>query len=169
MFGARLSERNPTSSTNQIGEIAAGTNQILVRITFTVAMNAAAGATPLTFTNVNGSNDEAQSLAISSQSGTLTITGPMAGSVSVGGRVMTAHGRGIRNVVITMTDRQGNTRTATTSSFGYYQFQDVAAGETYILTATGKRFRFGENTQVHSITEDNENINFVADELLLSP
>jgi phage gp45-like len=89
---------------------------------------------------------------------------PTAATVSVSGRVVTQQGRGIRNVVITMTDSQGNTRTATTTSFGYYRFEEVAAGETYVFAARGKRFSFEQNTQVLSIMEDTNNINFVANE-----
>jgi hypothetical protein len=93
----------------------------------------------------------------------LQVQAPTAASATVSGRVMTLSGRGIRNVVVTMTDSSGNIRTATTTSFGYFRFDDVAAGETYIFAARGKRFSFGQNTQVHSITEDTTNINFVAD------
>jgi predicted outer membrane repeat protein len=89
---------------------------------------------------------------------------PTAATVTVSGRVTTAQSRGIRNVVVTMTDSNGNIRTATTTSFGYFRFDDVAAGETYIFAARGKRFSFGQNTQVHSIMEDTSNINFVASE-----
>jgi len=94
---------------------------------------------------------------------------PTAATVSVSGRVTTAQGRGIRNVVVTMTDSIGNTRTAMTTSFGYYRFEEVAAGETYIFAARGKRFSFEQNTQVHSIMEDTNNINFVADNQSLIP
>jgi hypothetical protein len=92
-----------------------------------VAANAPAGTTDITLTGVNASNDLAQNLVISSQNGTVTVTAPTAASVS--GRVMTASGRGIRNVIITMTDSQGNERTATTSSVGYYRFDNIAAGK----------------------------------------
>jgi YVTN family beta-propeller protein len=90
--------------------------------------------------------------------------GTTAASVSVSGRVVTTQGRGVRNVVVTMTDSNGDTRTATTTNFGYYRFEEVAAGETYIFAVRGKRFSFGQNTQVHSIIEDTNNINFVANE-----
>jgi len=90
------------------------------------------------------------------------LLAPTVASVSVSGRVITQSGRGIRNVVVTMTDMQGNVRTATTGSFGYYRFEEVAAGETYIFTARGKRFSFEQNTQVHSIMEETNDINFVA-------
>ena len=158
---------NPASSTDQISEIAAGNNQLLVKVTFTIAATAQSGTTSLTLSNVNASNDAGQSLAIpptppATVSGTVTINAPTAALVSVSGRVLTAQGRGIRNVVITMTDSSGNPRTATSTSFGYFRFENVMAGETYIFTATGKRFSFGENAQVHSITEDITDLVFVA-------
>ncbi len=62
-----------------------------------------------------------------------------------------------------MTDARGQTRMAVSTDFGYFRFENVAAGETYILTASGKLFSFGQSAQVHSITEDTDNINFVAD------
>lgn len=87
---------------------------------------------------------------------------PTAASVSVSGRVLTANGRGIRNVMIIMTDSSGAIRTATTTSFGYYTFAEVPAGETYILTARAKRFNFTQPTQVVGVTEETTEINFIA-------
>lgn len=87
--------------------------------------------------------------------------GTTAATVSVGGRVMTSDGRGIRNVVIRLTDSQGNVRTAISKSFGHYRFTEVAAGESYIISATGKRYTFSQPSQVLNITEDTEGINFV--------
>lgn len=87
-----------------------------------------------------------------------------AASVSVSGRVVTESGRGVRNVVITMTDMLGNVRIATTTGFGYYRFENVAAGETYIFAARGKRFFFAQSAQVHSIIEETNDVNFVAGE-----
>ncbi len=68
-----------------------------------------------------------------------------------------------------MTDSRGKVRTARTTGFGYYQFSDVAAGETYVFTASGKQFTFEQNTQVHSITEDTSNVNFIANDQWRSP
>lgn len=94
----------------------------------------------------------------------LTITttaAPTAGTVAIGGRATTANGRGIRNVLITLTDASGNVRTATTTSFGYYRFADVAAGETYVIAATGKRFAFDQPSQVLNVNENVADVNFV--------
>lgn len=86
---------------------------------------------------------------------------PTAASVSVGGRVMTESGRGIRSVKITLTDSSGNTRTATTTAFGYYRFADVAAGETYIISAFGKSYTFSQPSQVLNINGDLTDIDFI--------
>jgi hypothetical protein len=83
-----------------------------------------------------------------------------AASVTVSGRVMTSGGRGIRNVIITMTDTNGNVRTAISTSFGYYRFTDVAAGETYIFAPRAKRYTFTQSSQVLNINEDTEGVNF---------
>jgi uncharacterized protein YcnI len=88
----------------------------------------------------------------------LTTTAAM---VSVGGRVTNSSDSGIGNVVISMTDSNGATRTATTDSFGYYSFADVPARVTIILTVKGKHFTFSQPTQVLNIIDDVEDINFV--------
>ncbi len=94
--------------------------------------------------------------------GAFESAAPTAASVTLSGRAVTSTGRGIRNVIIQMTDASGTTRTAMTSAFGYYRFNDVAAGATYILTARGKTYRFDQPTQVVSLSEDAAEINFVA-------
>ncbi|MDQ3129811.1 MAG: carboxypeptidase regulatory-like domain-containing protein [Acidobacteriota bacterium] len=88
---------------------------------------------------------------------------PTAATVSVSGRVTTASGRGISNVRLTLTDSNGEVRTTKTTSFGYYRFADVRAGETYFLSAIGKRFSFSQPTQVLNINEETDAINFIAD------
>ncbi len=151
----------PGSSTPDIGEIPAGNNQILSKLTFTVAANAPAGAIPLTLSAANASNDAAQNLTpITATSGTVNVAAPTAAQVSIGGRVLTADGRGIRNAKINLTDSNGNTRTATSTGFGHFRFDDVAAGETYILEVKSKRFLF--NLQVISTNSDLTEVNFVA-------
>lgn len=91
----------------------------------------------------------------------LAPTASTAASVSVGGRVMTMKGKGIRDVVVTMTDSTGNVRTTTTNEFGYYRFDDVEVGETYILSVRGKRFTFIQPSLVLNVSEDCTDINFI--------
>jgi hypothetical protein len=88
--------------------------------------------------------------------------GTTAAPVSISGRVTTASGRGIRNVMITMTDSQGNERAARTTAFGYYGFDDVAAGETVTITAKAKQFRFTQSTIVRTTNESVGDADFVS-------
>jgi hypothetical protein len=91
------------------------------------------------------------------------VGGTTAASVSVSGKVTTASGRGIRNVMITMIDSQGIVRTAQTTAFGYYRFDDVAAGETVTLTAKAKQFRFDQSTIVRTTNESITDADFVSE------
>ena len=85
---------------------------------------------------------------------------PTAAEVSVTGRVLTPDGRGLRNATVTMTDSNGVTRYARTSSFGYYRFEDVAVGQTYILAVGSKRYQFA--SQVVNVTDSLTDIDFIA-------
>lgn len=66
---------------------------------------------------------------------------PQATSATITGRVTTPEGAGLRNATVTLND--GVTmRTVTTSSFGYYTFEDVLTGETYTVGVRSRRYRF---------------------------
>ena len=69
-------------------------------------------------------------------------TVPTASSVFVGGRVLTNANRGLANAVVYLTDMQGNTRIARTNPFGYYRFDDIATGQTVLISVTSKRYQF---------------------------
>lgn len=79
--------------------------------------------------------------------------------VTVSGRVFTSTGLGLRNAVVSMTDSQGVRRTATTSSFGVYTFDDVPIDGTYIIGVSSKRFRFA--TRSLEVTGDMNDVDFV--------
>jgi hypothetical protein len=87
---------------------------------------------------------------------------PTAAGVSVGGRVTTASGRGITGVSISLTDSDGNVRTTISTSLGEYRFDDVEAGNTYVLTAAGKRFTFTQPSLVLNVSADAADVNFIA-------
>ena len=88
--------------------------------------------------------------------------GATAATVSISGRVTTADGRGIKNIRLSLSDSLGQIRTATTTSFGYYRFDDVQTGKTYILEANGKHFTFSQSVQVLNINEETDQVNFIA-------
>ena len=86
---------------------------------------------------------------------------PTAASVSVSGRVF-AGKSGLTNAFVTLTDSSGNARTARTSAFGYYRFDDVEVGRTYILSVQSKRFQFP--TQVVNVVEELSEFNFFSND-----
>jgi hypothetical protein len=90
------------------------------------------------------------------------VSAPTAATVSISGRVITAAGRSVTNVRLSLTDSQGNVRTETTDSSGYYQFNDVQVGETYILTASGKHYSFSQPSQFLNVNDEITEINFIA-------
>ena len=91
--------------------------------------------------------------------GTVTVIGPTAAMVSVAGRVTTPSGAGLRNATVKITDGVGNSRTVTTSSFGYYQFDDVAAGSTYVLSVNSRTYRF--NARTVTVTDSITDADFI--------
>ena len=78
------------------------------------------------------------------QNGRITI--PAAAGVTVSGRVTTPDGVGLRNATVTIVDRNGLARAVTTSSFGYYSFDSVAAGESYTIGVASRAYRFASRT-----------------------
>ncbi len=86
--------------------------------------------------------------------------GTTAASVSVSGKVLSSRGRGISNAVVHLTNQMGEIQTTRTNSSGYYTFQEVAAGESYIFNVYAKRYQF--NPQVIALTADLDGLNFTA-------
>ncbi|MGI8786426.1 MAG: beta strand repeat-containing protein [Pyrinomonadaceae bacterium] len=94
---------------------------------------------------------------------TLAESAPTAAGVMLGGRVTIGKGRGISKAIVTLTDADGVTRTALTNPFGYYRFEDVPAGETYIISARHKQYRFSPTSQIINANENFADINFAAE------
>ncbi|MBK8149396.1 MAG: carboxypeptidase regulatory-like domain-containing protein [Acidobacteria bacterium] len=89
---------------------------------------------------------------------------PTAALAVVGGRVLTADGRGIRNARVTVTFPNGTTRTAVSGSFGYYGIAEIPVGATYVITVMSKRFTFVQQTVVREVVDDVRDIDFIASE-----
>lgn len=154
----------PGSSDPNTGEIPAGNNQILMSITWNVAASTPNGSLPLTLTNVTASNDNADLLTITSVSGAINVGAPTAAMASISGRISAADGRGIRNAVVSLVDASGGeTRVARSSSFGYYRFEGIPVGETYVIRVTSKRFQFVPDTQIISLMDELTELNFTAE------
>lgn len=89
---------------------------------------------------------------------------PTAANASIGGRVTTAGGNGIRNAMVTVS---GGDLTAPilvqTGSFGYYQFDGLRVGQTYVVSVMSKRFTFANSTRVIGLQSDITDFDFVAE------
>ncbi len=87
-----------------------------------------------------------------------------AANASISGRVMTADGRGIRNAEVVIS---GNALeqpiTVNTGSFGWYSFDGLTAGETYVVTVNSQRFTFSTPSRVISLVDNIVNADFIAD------
>ena len=66
--------------------------------------------------------------------------------VTVDGRVLTSDGRGLRNATVAITDPQGVVRTATTSSFGFFSFDQVLTGAQYTIAVRSRLYRYQPQT-----------------------
>ncbi len=82
-----------------------------------------------------------------------------AAGVAVGGRVVNSHGRGVPRAVVSSTDAQGKMRLARTNFFGYYRFEQLAAGETYIFNVESKSFTFAPRVLI--VNEDISDLNLI--------
>ena len=96
------------------------------------------------------------------QSGFFTAAplAPTAASVSISGRLLTADGRGLTNARVILTDANGTQRVANTSSFGYFRFNEVEVGQTYIISVVSKRYQF--TTQIVTVLEEVVNLEIIA-------
>ena len=87
-----------------------------------------------------------------------------AANASLGGRVMTANGRGIAKVMVTVS---GGTLTAPrmtlTSPFGYYSVGELEAGQTYIVTVGSKSYTFAVPSRTVQLVDSISNVDFVAE------
>ncbi|HEX8637241.1 MAG TPA: carboxypeptidase-like regulatory domain-containing protein, partial [Pyrinomonadaceae bacterium] len=88
-----------------------------------------------------------------------------AAAVTIGGRVLTANGRGISRAKLVLTNQFGEARQALTNSFGYYRFEGVAAGETYVLSVSAKTHTFSQPTIVLSVLDEIAEMNFVSEQV----
>lgn len=87
---------------------------------------------------------------------------PTSAGVSITGRVTTAAGNGIRGVRLVLTSPDGTRRLATTTTFGYYAFDGVPAGNTYVLEISARRYTFAEPSRVISLKDHLTGVDFTA-------
>lgn len=90
----------------------------------------------------------------------ITKSSTTAANVSIGGRIYNAIGRPVFGAQITITDQNGNIRSARSNMFGFYRFNEVQAGATYIVSVNHKRYTF--TPQAVSVNEELTDLDFTA-------
>ncbi len=88
---------------------------------------------------------------------------PTAAEVSVGGRVLTDAGSGIPNAILQLTASNGRQRSARTNSFGYFEFDEIEVGQSYIISVAHKNHRFANPTQVINVSDSITDLHFIAE------
>lgn len=122
--------------------------QVQVRLITTNAADSSGGSTPDEWIGINNV--------------VINALSPSASNATIGGRVFSPTGRAVAGAGVTMFDVSGNVRTTQTNAFGYYRFTEVPVGATYILEVRSKRYVFAQPTQVVTVEDDLQEINFYA-------
>jgi len=91
--------------------------------------------------------------------GAFEVQVPTSALVSINGRVF-GNSNGLKNALIVLTDLNGNSRTTQSSSLGYYRFENVGVGNTYIIAVHSKGFDFAPQTIF--LTDELAELNFFA-------
>src|SRR6185369_11572717 len=89
-----------------------------------------------------------------------TLLAPTAANVSVAGRVADQEGSAVSNAVVTISSGDGTSRSTRTNSFGYFSFDGVTVGETYIVSVRAKAYQF--TPRVISVMDEIASLDFVA-------
>ena len=132
-------------------------------------------ASPVVNTIPNGTNDCGTSVTVDQRA----VLRPQGGgcekgsveravSASIGGRVLTSDGSGIRNAVVTLSSNSlPQPLTTYTGSLGWYYFPNLPGEETYTITVSAKRYRFPNfpfpSGQVVYLIRDTFNMDFIAE------
>jgi hypothetical protein len=88
--------------------------------------------------------------------------GPTAAMVSISGSVRQSNGLGIRSALVTLISPDGTSRIISTGNFGLFQFDDVAVGNTYVISVISGRYSFDEPVRAISVFDEISDLRFVA-------
>jgi hypothetical protein len=87
-----------------------------------------------------------------------------AANAAISGRVTTADGRAIRNAKVVITGNAlGKPITATTGSFGWFTFDGLPTGDTYVVGVSSRRYTFSTPSRVITLVDNIADVNFTAD------
>jgi hypothetical protein len=88
---------------------------------------------------------------------------PSAAGAAISGRVILENGGGLKNAMVYL---EGGRLTAPmitqTGNFGYFSFEDVETGQSYVISVNSKRYAIVNNTRAISLIGDLADVDFQA-------
>jgi hypothetical protein len=94
---------------------------------------------------------------------TFVNTVTTAANVSAAGKVADAFGQPIARTRVTIQNTSnGETQTVYTNTFGNYRFENLPAGDFYIISVWNKKYVFTQDTQSFVLNDAVENVDFMA-------
>jgi hypothetical protein len=78
----------------------------------------------------------------------IPMFGPTAAPVTVSGRVLRPSGLGVGGAIVSIASLDGTARTARTNPFGYFSFDGIIVGQTYIVSVKSKAYDFASQSIV---------------------
>jgi len=106
--------------------------------------------------------DEITSIFNAGSAGKVKPLDTTAAGVTISGRVKMSNGTGISRASVKLIDRRGNARTTSTNSFGFFHFDDVIVGQTYIVQVTSSRYRIANSTRTITLQDELSGLDFIA-------
>jgi hypothetical protein len=95
---------------------------------------------------------------------TNTQLGVTAAPASISGQVVSATGMPLRGVTVSLTDAStGERRIATTSSFGYFVFDNCMTDDFYVINLKSRTNTFSPSSRSFTLTDNLAGMDFVAD------
>lgn len=87
---------------------------------------------------------------------------PTAGLATISGRVVTQTGQGISLSRLTLTDMEGHGVSIRPSSMGYFRFENVESGRSYVLSIASKQYSFAPQAILIDVGADVTDVIFTA-------
>lgn len=134
------------------------TDGILLNLRFT-AIGSAGYVTSLTFKGLMLNEGEPLSRATD---GEIRISDNPNDSDSISGQLLSAAGKNIAGVQVLLTASNGETRVVYSNESGFYNFDKVTVGETYVISVISNRYNF--TTQSISAAKGTTQINLTAEQ-----
>lgn len=124
------------------------------------AVGPALSNTPLTWSNFMF--NEGTPTATTTNGQINLINSPTAALANVSGRVLNAAGQPVANANVMLNGTNGEAYAVRTNQFGYYLFEEVEVGNSYVIAVTSKRYTF--EPRLVTVNESIVDLDIIANE-----